>query len=395
MLVKGIIRKGLSPSLGPADPLPRRFFRLFWGQVKAASKAKKPPKTKSAASRGKKISFEDGVRSALIAGVVICAVILGAAGFFAVRSVLGGDFTPVAGAPDFSAGSADSAATESAPEDSGTDSDLEDMLRRLEAESGESPPGSGRERGGSAQGVEASPARRDPPAPPADLPPERRGILVFVIDDAGNNLKELDPFLAFPGPLTIAVLPGLPLSVEAAGRIRNAKKEVFLHQPMEPLGGQDPGPGAIMAGMDDEQVRRIIGKNVNELRPIAGINNHEGSRVTMDADIMRTVLEFCWENRVHFLDSRTTADTAVPRVASEMGFAIAQRDVFLDNEQDRDSIIRAIEQGCRKAERDGLAVMIGHTWSPRLAGILTELYPGLVKKGFFLTTVSGILDAGK
>jgi polysaccharide deacetylase 2 family uncharacterized protein YibQ len=352
--------------------------------VKADSKAKKPSKTKSAARRRKKISLEDGVRSALIAGVVICAVILGTAGFFAVRSVLGGGFTPVAGEPGFSAGPVESvpesspqSSPESSPESFIEDLELEDMLRRLEAESesGESPPGSGQN--------------------PPDLPPERRGILVFVIDDAGNNLRELDPFLAFPGPLTIAVLPGLPYSAEAARRIRNAKKEVFLHQPMEPLGGQDPGPGAIMAGMDDEQVRRIVGKNLTELRPVAGINNHEGSRVTMDPDIMRTVLEFCWENRIHFLDSRTTADTAAPRVASEMGFAIAQRDVFLDNDQDRDSIVRAIEQGCRKAERDGLAVMIGHTWSPRLAGILTELYPGLVKKGFFLTTVSGILDTGK
>jgi polysaccharide deacetylase 2 family uncharacterized protein YibQ len=357
--------------------------------VKADSKAKKPKKTKNAAPRGKRISFEDGVRSALIAGVVICAVILGAAGFFAVRSVLGGGFTPAAGAelpgpvvPEFST------------EDSGTG--LEDMP--LEAEG--SPPDSGQSAGSppdSGQGgpVQGGAGRDAVPAQPPGLPPERRGILVFVIDDAGNNLKELDPFLAFPGPLTIAVLPGLPYSVEAAGRIRNAKKEVFLHQPMEPLGGQDPGPGAIMAGMEDEQVRQILTKNFNELRPVAGINNHEGSRVTMDPDIMRTVLEFCWENHVHFLDSRTTADTAAPRVASEMGFAIAQRDVFLDNEQDRDSIVKAIEQGCRKAERDGLAVMIGHTWSPRLAGILTELYPGLVKKGFFLTTVSGILDAGK
>ncbi|MDR0402857.1 MAG: divergent polysaccharide deacetylase family protein [Treponema sp.] len=316
---------------------------------------------------------------------MICAVILGAAGFFAVRSVLGGGFTPPAGEggpPDLSPDPA-GPPPEPSTEDSGSEtlSELEDMVRRLEEESG---------RRESRQGGPAASGR-----PSAVLPPERRGILVFVIDDAGNNLKELDPFLAFPGPLTIAVLPGLPYSAEAARRIRNAEKEVFLHQPMEPLGGQNPGPGAIMAGMDDEQVRRILGKNFDELRPVAGINNHEGSRVTMDPDIMRTVLEFCWENRVHFLDSRTTADTAAPGVASDMGFAIARRDVFLDNEQDRDSIIAAIEQGCGKAERDGLAVMIGHTWSPRLAPILTEMYPGLVKKGFFLTTVSGILDAGK
>jgi len=60
-------------------------------------------------------------------------------------------------------------------------------------------------------------------------PAENRGTLVFVIDDAGNNLQELEPFLRIPFPLTIAVLPGLPHSAEAAKRIRAAGKEVILH----------------------------------------------------------------------------------------------------------------------------------------------------------------------
>ncbi|MDR0387195.1 MAG: divergent polysaccharide deacetylase family protein, partial [Treponema sp.] len=47
-----------------------------------------------------------------------------------------------------------------------------------------------------------------PPEQPPEPAPEYRGTLVFVIDDAGNNLRELEPFLRFPGPLTIAVLPG-------------------------------------------------------------------------------------------------------------------------------------------------------------------------------------------
>ncbi|MDR1505628.1 MAG: divergent polysaccharide deacetylase family protein [Treponema sp.] len=347
--------------------------------MKSDTRVKKPKKTKNSPAGRKKAGFEDGVRSVLVAGIVVCAVVLGAAGIFAARSVLGGGFTPppsTGDAPAEAEGSGEGFGTETFPE-------LEDAIRQLEAdrESGVRPVLPGVPAAG--KGGEAG------------LPSERRGILVFVIDDAGNNLKELDPFLAFPGPLTIAVLPGLPYSAEAAKKVRDAKKEVFLHQPMEPLGGQDPGPGAIKTGMDDQEIRQIITKNLAGVWPVAGMNNHEGSKVTMDPEMMRTVLELCRENRIHFLDSRTTADTAAPGVAADMGFAIARRDVFLDNEQGRDEIIQAIEQGCRKAERDGLAVMIGHAWSPRLAGILAEMYPGLVKKGFFLTTVSGILDAGK
>ena len=138
--------------------------------------------------------------------------------------------------------------------------------------------------------VRPGPAAVSPPAPPVTesrrldkraLPaaaqggvPERpsipsRGTLVFVIDDAGHNLRDLEPFLAFPGPLTIAVLPGLPYSAETARRVRAAGKELFLHQPMESIGGRNPGPGAIRSGMGRDEIRAIISRNLDELWPVA------------------------------------------------------------------------------------------------------------------------------
>jgi polysaccharide deacetylase 2 family uncharacterized protein YibQ len=214
---------------------------------------------------------------------------------------------------------------------------------------------------------------------------------VFLIDDAGNNLRELEPFLRFPGPLTIAVLPGLPYSAEAARRIRAAGKEVFLHQPMEAIGGQDPGPGALYLGMDQAAIREILGRNIAELGPIAGMNNHQGSRITMDQGMMEVVLAFCRENGIYFLDSRTTADTAAPVAAKRLGLTIGERDVFLDNIQEKASMIHYVREGLAKAEQKGGAVMIGHTWSPELAATLTELYPELIGQGYSLTTVSAYL----
>jgi polysaccharide deacetylase 2 family uncharacterized protein YibQ len=215
--------------------------------------------------------------------------------------------------------------------------------------------------------------------------------VVFVIDDAGNNLRELEPFLRFPGPLTIAVLPGLPNSAEAARRIRAAGKEVFLHQPMEAIGGQPPGPGAIYSGMSAAEIRAVLDRNIAEIGPIAGMNNHQGSKITMDPGAMETVLAFCREHGLYFLDSRTTAETAAPAAASRLGMKIGERDVFIDNIQEKASMIRYIEEGLARAEQRGKAVMIGHTWSPALAPTLTELYYGLVEKGYSLSTVSGLM----
>lgn len=224
-------------------------------------------------------------------------------------------------------------------------------------------------------------------------PRQAEGTLVFVIDDAGNNLRELEPFLRIPGPLTIAVLPGLPHSAEAAKRIRAAGKEVILHQPMEAIGGQDPGPGAIYSGMSADEIRTILARNIAEVGPVTGMNNHQGSKITMDREAMETILAFCVEHNIYFLDSRTTADSVVASVASQMGIEIAERNVFIDNEQSRESMLRYISTGLARARRNGIAVMIGHTWSPALAPLLTEQFPIFMEQGYTIKTAFDIIKS--
>jgi polysaccharide deacetylase 2 family uncharacterized protein YibQ len=218
-----------------------------------------------------------------------------------------------------------------------------------------------------------------------------RGTLVFVIDDAGNNLQELEPFLRFPGPLTIAVLPGLPHSAEAARRIRAAGKDIFLHQPMEALGGQAPGPGAIYAGMDTAEILAVLKQNIVEIGPVTGMNNHQGSKITEDQLIMETVLTFCRDQKIHFLDSRTTTQTVVPAAAKNLGIKIGERNIFIDNDPDRISMNRSIQDGLVLAAQKGNAVMIGHVQSPELAPLLMELYQGLIDQGYTLSTASGLI----
>ena len=229
----------------------------------------------------------------------------------------------------------------------------------------------------------------------AVIPPkpivENKGTLVFVIDDAGNSLKDLEPFLQVPGPLTIAVLPGLPNSAESARRIRAAGKEVILHQPMEAIGGQDPGPGAIYSGMNASEIRAILARNIAEVGPVVGVNNHQGSKITMDREIMQVILDFCSDNNLYFLDSRTTAESVVSAVAKQMSIKTAERNIFIDNEQNKDSMLRYISGGLVRAQRNGSAVLIGHTWSPDLAPLLKEHFPLFVEQGFTIKNASDII----
>jgi polysaccharide deacetylase 2 family uncharacterized protein YibQ len=215
--------------------------------------------------------------------------------------------------------------------------------------------------------------------------------LVIVIDDAGYNLGELAPFLALPFPLTIAVLPRLEYSAEAARRTLAAGKELILHQPMEAEGGQNPGPGAVMLDTTPRDDVDIIQENLDSLPGVVGMNNHMGSAVTRSPKLMAAVLDLAKHRGIYYLDSLTAPGTATARVALKGNMRYWERSVFLDNNPDRASILRSIEEGKKKAENGSPAVMIGHVWSSDLAETLQELYPQLVEEGFSLSTISRLM----
>jgi len=106
---------------------------------------------------------------------------------------------------------------------------------------------------------------------------------------------------------------------------------------------------------------------------------------------METILSFCAENNIYFLDSRTTAETAAPAAAQKLGMKIAERNIFIDNEQSRESMLSYISSGLTRAKNSGTAVMIGHTWSPELAPLLARQLPVFIEQGYAIRSVSDIL----
>ena len=225
------------------------------------------------------------------------------------------------------------------------------------------------------------------PALPA-RPLSKTGEIAFIIDDAGYSMSQLKAFLNLPFPITVAVLPGLPNSEKAARAVRAAGKELILHQPMQAVGGQDPGPGAILLGMSREEVERIIETNLKTVPGAVGINNHMGSAATADLRIMEAVAAVAKKRGIYYLDSRTTSGSSVPLATRREGISYWERDVFLDNTPDRASMIRAVEDGKKRTVKNKPAIMIGHVWSAELAQTLTDLYPQLVSEGFSLSTIS-------
>ena len=228
------------------------------------------------------------------------------------------------------------------------------------------------------------------------IPPASSGAtLTFVFDDGGQNLSDLQHYLNLPFPVDVAVLPRLQHSVESAQRVRSSgRHELLLHQPMQARNlSVNPGPGAISPSMTTTDIDAVVRKNLAEIGPVSGLNNHEGSLITESKVKVGKVIEICQQQGIFFLDSRTSANTAAPQAALELGAKIWERDVFLDNTQNRADILEQIQRGLEVANKKGYAIYIGHVWSgSNLAQILQELYPVLKSQGYIFSTVGGLYE---
>jgi hypothetical protein len=239
----------------------------------------------------------------------------------------------------------------------------------------------------------APPAPADPlptqPAPSEERePPPVRGRVSIVIDDVGNDIAALRPFLDLPGAVTFAVLPQRRHSVESSQMIRRAGKEVILHLPMEPLGDQNPGQGAVFVDYSPAKIQEVIEQNLATVPGAVGANNHMGSRATAEPLVMSALFSVLSRRGLFFLDSRTTADTVGATAARRQNVPYLERTVFIDNNRDEESIRSRIREGLAVAEERGHAVMIGHVTVSRLADVLKDMYPDMVEDGYALYTLS-------
>ena len=243
----------------------------------------------------------------------------------------------------------------------------------------------------SASSEKSVPPIKKPSSGIPEIPPAVNGAkLVLIFDDGGQNLSQLESFLALPFPVTVAVLPKLAHSKQAAERVRKSGKELMLHQPMQAINlSVNPGPGAITPDMTLYEIETLLRENIAEIGPVRGVNNHEGSLICEDEVKIGTVLQVCSNMGLYFVDSRTTSQTRVPQAAMSLGLSYYERNVFIDNTKNRADIISEIMKGVSIANKNGAAIMIGHVWSADvLPEILSELYPLLSGKGYVFTTVS-------
>jgi hypothetical protein len=221
-------------------------------------------------------------------------------------------------------------------------------------------------------------------------PPGARGRLAILLDDAGQKLDLVPRAAALPKAVGIAVLPFLPASTESAVALHGAGHEVWIHLPMEAVGGADPGPGALLTTMSDDELHDAVFMAVNNIPHAVGVNNHMGSLATADLRMMTAVMQDLSALGLAFLDSRTTVDTVAEQAAQYQGVKTGRRHVFLDNDRSSAAIREQLDEAVYRALTEGEIVAIGHL-NELTIGVLETEIPRLSGRGISLVRPTELL----
>src|SRR6202795_4293314 len=177
---------------------------------------------------------------------------------------------------------------------------------------------------------EPSRAISPPPASPG-LPGSAR--VAVIVDDLGARRDVFDTLRDLRRPLTVAVLPGLPLSEWTAREAAQAGMEVLLDLPMEPyrFPEVDPGPGALLMAMSPQELQAQLGAHLASVPGAVGVTNHMGSRMTEDRARMRIVLGVLAGRRLFLVGGLTSNLPVAYDEAKAEGPKAGGRQVMVDH----------------------------------------------------------------
>ena len=216
--------------------------------------------------------------------------------------------------------------------------------------------------------------------------------LAIVVDDFGEiGGKLLDDFFGLPQEVTFAIMPGYANSVSTMERAHAQGRESIVHVPMEPIGYPqvNPGKGAILVQMSEQEIRRTLTKHLDQLHLCIGINNHMGSFATTDKDVMRHVMAVLKERNKLFLDSRTSNVSVAYSEAQKAHIPAFRNHIFLDAPNTSDATMDAkIKQLQSMSQSNPNLIAITHCHSREKLAYLQKFIQRITKAGFTLVPLS-------
>lgn len=218
--------------------------------------------------------------------------------------------------------------------------------------------------------------------------------IAIIIDDIGYDLGPVKELLKINADITFSILPFLNHTRETAEILHQAKREILLHLPMEPVSypREKPGAGALFTDMNNNELLYQLEKNIEAVPYISGVNNHMGSRFMEDKEKLTVIFGQLKKKNLFFIDSRTAANSETFAAAQKVGLQVAERKIFIDNIRDYNEIYNNLIGIINHNGDASPLIVIGHPY-PETIKALRDAVKVLRGKGILIVPVSQIIKA--
>jgi len=217
--------------------------------------------------------------------------------------------------------------------------------------------------------------------------------MAILIENFGFEANAVTAeYLAFPEPLTMALLPSGKLAAWTAQIADEYKKEVVLLLPMEPLPQQyDKYKGSmVMIHYTDENIRGIIAQAATAIPNFSGVCNFYGAKVMEDSRAMGIILSEVSKRKAFFVYT----DISKKSVAAQLTKSMKIPNALIQGSIDASATAEQAQEKLRRysvtAEKTG-KVLIKAQPSQAFIKALKEETAAFRKNGIRLVYVSELV----
>ena len=182
--------------------------------------------------------------------------------------------------------------------------------------------------------------------------------LAIIFDDV-SFASQVKAIKSLNIPVTMSFFPYSPIHPNTP-KLASKEKIYMIHLPMEAMHFNKEETKTLRVSDSIDDIKQRIKEIKKDFPRVKYINNHTGSKFTSNYIAVKKLIKVLDDYDITFIDSRTTAQTKVPKVMKLYGKKYIARDVFLDHKGDVESIKKQIKEAIRISKKYGLAIAIGH-----------------------------------
>ena len=188
---------------------------------------------------------------------------------------------------------------------------------------------------------------------------KKRAKLLIIIDDVTSK-RQIDFLQSLPFKVTPSIFPPSKMSYATPTLAKNLK-HYMIHLPLQSKSRVLNKMNKTLFVYDSDAK---IKKRVAELRRLFPnakyVNNHTGSVFTSNYKKSKVLIKELHKQGFIFLDSRTTQYSKIKRINKELHLRYLKNDIYIDNTQSVEYILKQLKKGVTLAKKRGYAVVIGH-----------------------------------